>query len=952
MNNQNTTAVDVGHQEMKTVREVTEAENINELSSNIPQELKLLGQWVNWRYEQRNGKSTKVPVNARNGNNASCDDRSTWSDFEAALQTLQAGDAAGVGFQITPPYIGIDLDKCRNSETGLIDEWARDIISEVNSYTELSPSQTGVHILAEGELPAEGRRKGQVEMYDGKRFFTMTGLHVANTPTTIEKRTAQLKVLHERIFAPNQQTLNASPTGCNTSQISSSDRPIDRVLTRLKSVHNGSGPGQWSAQCPSHGDEHNSLSVAEDADGKVLVKCHAGCDLQKIVGALGLMVSDLFSAFSLAEYAHAKKLTLESLVTWGLRDSKSGGCVEIPYFDEERASVLATRYRFSLTGPDRFRWKKNDKPCPYGLWMLAHARKVGFVVLVEGESDCHTLWQHDIPALGLPGAVAWRKEWADFLKDIPKIYAVVEPDHGGEALQKNLLQSSVIRDRLWLLSLTPAKDPSELYLNDPQGFATKWQTALSNATLPPEVNGADLLHSLETHFSRYAVLEKGLPLALSLWTIATHLFGGFDAFPYLAVTSPTKRCGKTRLGELLEGVCANPESTVEPSPAVLFRLVHEKKPTLILDEAESLSGKSDSSEALRAILNAGYRKGKKVRRNAKRNEDGGFEMEEFETFCPKVITLIGNLPDTLADRCIPIRMKRRTNEILARFRFATVAKETAPLKTKMAEWAAANTKEVMDYYLQNDLLFLSDRDAEIWLPVFAVLNVADGSRLAELQATAKHLSGAKSENEPNDLSIRLLADLRQIFAGSLNGTEHATSEALLNSLKAIDESPWKDYGFGKGLSARKLAELLRPYEIRPQNVRTGGPGKVSKAYKKDSFSDAWERYLPPTQTALETPQMVMGPAYVDAFAWNPSGADDSEAETTTESETEDNLSDEDHAELDKGDYSASMIGSDSAITPAVPPGSDRQFTILSATTLHAFIFNRLSPLSIRYRTKM
>jgi hypothetical protein len=365
----------------------------------------------------------------------------------------------------------------------------------------------------------------------------------------------------------------------------------------------------------------------------------------------------------------------------------------------------------------------------------------------------------------------------------------------------------------------------------------------TDITPPPEVDGRALISSLEEHFTRYAVLEKGLPLVLSLWSIATHLFARFDVFPYLAVTSPTRRCGKTRVGELLEELCANPQSTVQISPAALYRLIHEKKPTLILDEAESLSGRSESSEMLRAILNVGYKKGKTVARAGK-SEDGNFKLEEFETFCPKVITLIGNLPDTLADRCIPIRMKRRTYENLARFRYATAAMEAAPLKNKMLGWAAANTEEVTDYYVQNDLSFLSDRDAEIWLSLFAVLDVADRTRAAELQITAEQLSGAKSANEPTELGIKLLADVRQIFAGPLDSAEQATSEGLLNSLKDLDESPWKDLGFGKPLNARKLAELLRPYEIRPQNVRTGGNG-VKKAYKKESFEDAWARYLPP-----------------------------------------------------------------------------------------------------------
>lgn len=384
----------------------------------------------------------------------------------------------------------------------------------------------------------------------------------------------------------------------------------------------------------------------------------------------------------------------------------------------------------------------------------------------------------------------------------------------------------------------------------------------ADVTPLPAVDGGALLCSLEEHFTRYAVLEKGLPLVLALWSLATHLFIGFDTFPYLAITSPTKRCGKTRTGELLEFVCANPESTVEISPAALFRLVHEMRPTLILDEAESLSGRGETTEALRAILNAGYRKGKKVRRSAKKSEDGTYNVEAFETFCPKVITLIGNLPDTLSDRCIPIRMKRRTNEDLARFRFSTAQKEAAPVKAKMATWAAANAKEVTDYYLQNDLLFIIDRESELWLPLFSVLAVADPSRLPELQTTAMKLSDAKSANEPTERSIKLLADLRQIFAGPSGEAGQLTSQELLNSLRKIEESPWKDWGNGKGLSARNLAELLRPYEIRPQNVRAE-KGKVSKAYKKDSFKDAWERYLPPMQAAVVKPQTVTNAGHLD-----------------------------------------------------------------------------------------
>jgi putative DNA primase/helicase len=81
-----------------------------------------------------------------------------------------------------------------------------------------------------------------------------------------------------------------------------------------------------------------------------------------------------------------------------------------------------------MDGREKFRWRSGDKPLPYGLGLLKEARKAGHVILVEGESDCHTLWYHDIPALGIPGATNWRDGWATCLDGIEKIYAVIEPD--------------------------------------------------------------------------------------------------------------------------------------------------------------------------------------------------------------------------------------------------------------------------------------------------------------------------------------------------------------------------------------------------------------------------------------------------------------------------------------------------------------------------------------------
>src|SRR3977135_2472845 len=137
----------------------------------------------------------------------------------------------------------------------------------------------------------------------------------------------------------------------------------------------------------------------------------------------------------------------------------------------------------STTSPrygDRFRWKSGTKPCLYGLHRLHEAHKARHVVLVEGESDCHTLWFHEIPALGIPGATNWREERdARYLDGIETIYVVVEPDRGGDAVRK-WLSRSPIRPRAKLVSL-PVKDPSALHLEDPDQFTKRWQIACLGA---------------------------------------------------------------------------------------------------------------------------------------------------------------------------------------------------------------------------------------------------------------------------------------------------------------------------------------------------------------------------------------------------------------------------------------------------------------------------------------
>jgi len=187
-----------------------------------------------------------------------------------------------------------------------------------------------------------------------------------------------------------------------------------------------------------------------------------------------------FAGLTLAMYAEAKLLKISFLKKLGLSDMQLGDkpAVGIPYKDVDGVEQAA-RIRIGLTGA-RFRWARGSEPCLYGLWRLEKMSGKGYIVLVEGESDAQTLWLHGIPALGLPGANSWKEEWAQHLEGISKIFVFVEPDRGGDAVLKRLTKSG-IRQRLKLVRLDGAKDPSELYLKDPKHFKKNFRAALKAA---------------------------------------------------------------------------------------------------------------------------------------------------------------------------------------------------------------------------------------------------------------------------------------------------------------------------------------------------------------------------------------------------------------------------------------------------------------------------------------
>jgi hypothetical protein len=244
----------------------------------------------------------------------------------------------------------------------------------------------------------------------------------------------------------------------------------EKVLNRFPGEHKRKSKTDADVLCPVHEDHDPSLGVDLRQNGagpRVVLNCRSqGCEYSEILQAVGLTDADLkfnggvsVTAYgcTLEAYAASKNLPLEFLT----RDDvalEDGTCyvkalgrevpaVEIPYADQNGEQV-ATRYRISSGGEDKFRWEKGSKTTLYGLHKLEEAHDAGYVLLVEGESDCHTAWYRGLPAVGVPGVDNWMDEWALHLDGIPKILVMVEPDEAGKKLWRSLVSCKSLAGRL------------------------------------------------------------------------------------------------------------------------------------------------------------------------------------------------------------------------------------------------------------------------------------------------------------------------------------------------------------------------------------------------------------------------------------------------------------------------------------------------------------------------
>lgn len=351
----------------------------------------------------------------------------------------------------------------------------------------------------------------------------------------------------------------------------------------------------------------------------------------------------------------------------------------------------------------------------------------------------------------------------------------------------------------------------------------------------------DALAAVEAYLRRYVVFGRVETIvAVVLWVAHTYALAFADATPYLAVTSAEKGSGKTRLLECLHQLARfRPQIFVIPTAATIYRLLDgEPDMPLLIDELDAVfRDRSDKYEEVRAIINAGHRRGATVPRTV--TVGNKHVVRFFPVFGPRVLAGIGKLPDTVADRSIPIRMlKRKRSEPVEKFRETQARLDAEPIATALeaaiAACSPARTAEVPDE--------LPDRAADAWEPLLALADAAGGTwpRRARTAAIILHVDRADDES----VGLRLLADTRLVF--TILDEDRLSTAQLIAVLRADEESPWADDRHP--LTPEQVARYLKGFEIRSKQLKIAGSNV--RGYLRDSFVDSWERYLPEGATLV------------------------------------------------------------------------------------------------------
>src|SRR5712692_3710278 len=345
--------------------------------------------------------------------------------------------------------------------------------------------------------------------------------------------------------------------------------------------------------------------------------------------------------------------------------------------------------------------------------------------------------------------------------------------------------------------------------------------------------GAELLAALREFFTRFAFFrDKRLPLLLAAWTLGTYCYRVFRVFPYLALRSPDKRCGKSRVLDLLSLLAFNASPRlVHLTESIVFRSPSRNGGTMLLDEVEALkNADKDNFAGLLATLNSGFERGGSVLRNEK-NANGNFEQTNFDTYCPRALAGINTLTDTLEDRSVIILMQRKlAREKTERFSPSRLEEEAQALRDRCYLWALTHAVDLAAVYDQADSAFpaltsLDDRARDLWEPLVSLMALADGERgdrqttfTDELTGLARDLCQVRDGAAYDSTVVQIVQALQRIVAEKRQaGLWQAQADVTLTptELTALlkEKLRWEK------LSTKGLAIRLNPLGLVSKSTR-------------------------------------------------------------------------------------------------------------------------------------
>jgi hypothetical protein len=369
--------------------------------------------------------------------------------------------------------------------------------------------------------------------------------------------------------------------------------------------------------------------------------------------------------------------------------------------------------------------------------------------------------------------------------------------------------------------------------DDERDFLPHWNVE----PWPEEVDGDALLDELRNYFRRYVVLPEEADVALALWVLHTWVFDCFDITPYLAITSPTPRCGKTVLMTLLYWLCSRAKKSDSMSKAVIYRSVDTEKPTLILDEVNWIL---DLTDERAGIVNGGFERNGYA--ETCEGEGAAIKPRRWSTYCPKALGLIGRLTPTLMDRSIEITMRRKTEAESAERLRRRDNDEHATLRRKCRRWAEDNIN-ALKMAPEMVAADLNDRAVDCWEPLLIVAKHAGDEWLGRALYAARVLSADDTRKEEG-VNVELLRDVQQISVGKKHFRDgEISTKVLLAALSEDPEKRWATYATGgKPITDRQVAKLLGTFQITSETVHAFGG---VKGYKLVRFQEPFERYLTP-----------------------------------------------------------------------------------------------------------